>query len=239
MRALRLQRVDHNRALQVAPPRFRWKEFPDFVDSATFGALCADFPLLDCFEKHEGLPQGPRKNRRPHDRYYLALDSSVYVNRSGMTPVMGKGVIERSSLGSSWQSFIKDLEAPFYRAFIAQFLGVSSFRQRYAWHMAYSGCEISPHIDDSQKLGTHLFYFNKPGEWQPEWGGQTLILEDLQRDVDNPEFDDFSLIHQVSNVGNNSLIWRNSPNAWHGVRPLSSPDGQFRRVFTVVFTPDV
>lgn len=83
-----------------------------------------------------------------------------------------------------------------------------------------------------------FFHFNKPGEWQSEWGGQTLILEDLQKNVDNPEFDDFNLIHQVSNIGNNSLIWSNSPIAWHGVRPLSPPGGQFRRVFTVVFTAD-
>ena len=42
-----------------------------------------------------------------------------------------------------------------------------------------AGVEVSPHCDSKHKLGSHLFYFNDSSEWDPSWGGETLILEDL------------------------------------------------------------
>lgn len=214
---------------------FKWKEISNFIDPNLFKSLYNEFPSIEFFENHQGVPRGPYMNQRPHDRYYLALDNSIYAGKSDYTPVVGKGIIQRSSLSECWSNFIEYLESPAYNKFASDFLGTSEYDVRFAWHMAYSGCEVSPHVDAVKKLGTHIFYFNTPSDWKPEWGGQTVLLRNLKRQVTNPEFIDFGRYHEVSNIGNNSLLWRNSPTAWHGVRPISPPPGFFRKICTVVF----
>ena len=49
----------------------------------------------------------------------------------------------------------------------------------------------SPHCDAVWKLGSHIFYFNE--DWNPGWGGETLVLDDGGRFSRRsaPDFDDF------------------------------------------------
>jgi hypothetical protein len=37
---------------------------------------------------------------------------------------------------------------------------------------------VSPHCDSPKKLGSHIFYLNTKEDWDPSWGGETLILDD-------------------------------------------------------------
>jgi len=73
------------------------------------------------------------------------------------------------------------------------------------WHYAPRGCSVSPHCDAVRKLGSHLCYFNTEEDWDPSWGGQTLLLDFMRED-----------------------------SSWHGVRTLQCPEGGYRKVFVVV-----
>ena len=218
---------------------FYWSEFPSFLTESFHNTLSYSYPQLSFFEKHVGIDRG---NARSHDRYYLSLgDSKYHRDRSIFSRLTKKrGSVHVSALHNSWQLFIQLLQGPEYRRFVDKILKTSDYDIRFAWHMGFSGAEICPHLDNSLKLGTHIFYFNSVLDWKPEWGGQTVILVGPQNDSECPEFEDFSTSYQVSNIGNNSLFFRNSPSAWHGVRPLDAPDETYRRIFTVIFdTPKI
>jgi len=95
---------------------------------------------------------------------------------------------------------------------------------------------VSPHCDAKHKAGSHIFCFNRSDEWDPAWGGQTLILDDggrFRRDS-APAFDDFDEIITADIVGNQSVVFRRQGNSWHGVKELQCPEGAYRRVFIVV-----
>lgn len=212
------------------PDEFFWAKFPRFVPDGFYNMLCSDYPDISLFDKHVGISRGPQ---RPHDRYYLALNWGPYAaKRRTLFP---KGVIKKRNLHKSWRHFINQLEGVEYRSFVSDILQTSNFQLRFAWHMGFSGAEVSPHVDAPSKLGTQIFYFNREGEWDPAWGGQTVLLGGLQKHIENPEFEDFSYANNASNIGNTSLVWRNSPLAWHGVRPLEAPEGHYRKIFTVIF----
>ena len=213
-----------------------WQELSCFLSNDFHSALTDSYPNLSLFEKHEGIDRG---KQRPHDRYYLSLGNSKYHRGLISRFKQKQGSIRSSNLPAPWQLFIKKLCSTEYRAFIDSMLNTSNYTMRFAWHMGFSGAEVCPHLDNSLKLGTHIFYFNTILDWKSEWGGETVVLSDLQNESECPEFEDFSRFHQVTNIGNNSLFFRNSPTSWHGVRPLLAPSGSFRKIFTVIFdTPN-
>lgn len=55
--------------------------------------------------------------------------------------------------------------------------------------------------------------------------GELLIFDDCLVDLENPEFGDFSEVIPVSTIGNWSVLCRNGPDTWHGVKPLCCPEG--------------
>jgi hypothetical protein len=210
---------------------FYWKEIPGVISNSFYNLLCEEYPEISLFDKHVGIPRAGLQ--RPHDRYYLALNWGPYSRKRRF--FSQRGVIKKRGLTRSWQSFINLLESDSYVRFVSDILKTNNFKIRFAWHMGFTGAEISPHVDAPPKLGTHIFYFNREGEWDPKWGGQTVLLSGLKKECENPEFADFSHSWEANNIGNTSLIWKNSPLAWHGVRPLAAPEGSFRKIFTVVF----
>ena len=89
--------------------------------------------------------------------------------------------------------------------------------------------------DHANKIGAHLFYLNTEADWQPEWGGETLILEPekkLKR-ASAPEFEDFATITAGKTTGTHSLLFKRTSNSWHGVREIDCPEGHMRKVFMV------
>ena len=135
-----------------------------------------------------------------------------------------------------WMEFIGELYGPEYNRFLQRMYQRNSFKLNMHWHYAPAGCSVSPHCDAQHKLGSHIFYLNKEGEWDPEWGGQTLILDDGGRFATNsaPAFEDFDRIIASECVGNHSTLFARRDRSWHGVRELTCPDGRYRRVFIVV-----
>jgi hypothetical protein len=115
-------------------------------------------------------------------------------------------------------------------------LGLHSFLLTFEWHYAWQGCSVSPHCDAARKIATHLFYFNVDEDWDPSWGGQTLILADDDRKFRThsaPDFDQLRVAASSQPSGNNSLLFQRTPHSWHGVRTLTCPVGKTRRLFKV------
>ena len=209
---------------------YPWVNFNGFLSAETFAELHQHFPSLDLFELHQDRPR--RSGQRPHNRYYLAYETSIYTKIDHTH----KGIVQHEALPEVWQRFLEELnQRDAYRDFIARMLGINDFSMRYAWHIGVTNSEVSPHSDSHKKLGTHIFYFNTDDDWDPAWGGELLVLEGKLTKVDNPDFDEFPQAHPIPFLNNQSFLFKNTPNSWHGVKALTSPEGRCRRLFNVIF----
>ena len=209
---------------------FPWYNFDSFLTKKGFARLLQDFPSLELFEKHEGLERV--YGQRPHNRYYLAYETSVYhhVERRD------RGIISYKHLPLSWQMFIQEIEtSQVYQDFIKTLFQVPDFKIRYAWHMGVTNSEVSPHTDAEQKIGTHIFYFSTSNNWNRVWDGSTLVLGNKLNNSMNPDFSDFATAIPTQFANNHSFLFKNTSNAWHGVKPLTCPEGEYRRLFNVIF----
>jgi len=139
-------------------------------------------------------------------------------------------------IADAWHDFVEELNGLAYRRFLKRMLGRGSLSVGFHWHYTPQGCSVSPHRDAKRKLGSHIFYFNTQADWNPDWGGQTLILDDGGRfgRESRPTFEDFERAIASEMMGNTSLLFGNRENAWHGVREVGCPDGAYRKVFIVV-----
>ncbi len=211
---------------------YPWQNLEGFLTNEGFAALDRDFPPLELFEQHSGIERA--YGQRPHNRYYLAYESSIYQGK--LTEKSDKGIVRRKELPLVWQQFITDLETNAdYHELIRSLFGVSKYTVRYAWHVGFAGCEVSPHMDSPDKVGTHILYFNTRETWKPEWGGETLVLSDKRTDGLNPDVSDFGTVEVSSILDNRSFLFKNDPNGWHGVAPLTCPEGAYRRLFNIIF----
>jgi hypothetical protein len=209
---------------------FPWYNFHNFLTSDGFKQLSTDFPSLELFEKHEGLERV--YGQRPHNRYYLAYKTSIY----DQIEHRGQGIVNYKHLPESWQMLVKELEtSQIYQNFIKSLFEIADFQIRYAWHIGVTHSEVSPHKDAEQKAGTHIFYFNTSNDWETGWDGSTLVLGNKLKEGMNPDFSDFSTVIPTQFTNNRSFLFKNTPNAWHGVKPLNCPEGKYRRLFNVIF----
>jgi hypothetical protein len=191
----------------------------DLLTPEGFDRLCGEMPDLELFEKEVGVERPA--NQKPHDRYSLEYRPGLPVPRP-------------------WREFIEELRGDRYRLHIAKLMGGRKVVFRFHWHYTPAGCWVSPHADAVREHGSHLFYFNDPSEWDPSWGGETLILDDGGRldYLSAPEIEDFDGEIACSGIGNYSAIIRRTDHAWHAMRPLTCPEGRFRRVFIVIVNPN-
>jgi hypothetical protein len=138
-------------------------------------------------------------------------------------------------LAEPWQAFIEELQGPIYGDLLRRMLGVKALRLNFHWHYTPTGCSVSPHCDSPWKLGSHIFYFNDQDDWDPAWGGGTLILDDQQARSwrSAPSLDELETTACAPSLGNTSLLFQRTAHSWHAVRPLQCPEGALRRVFIV------
>jgi len=223
----KLESFDHRKFLQTRP--FPWNNIHGFLTAAGFQKLHQSFPALELFEEHLNIERG--HGQRPHNRYYLAYENSIY-----HADAKQKGVIRHSELSTEWQTFLDELNnSPQYRRFICSAFDVPDYRVRFAWHVGFNGCEVSPHVDSPDKIGTHIVYFNTSEDWSAAWGGSTLVLDKKRTAIQNPDYTDFGSNHVVQIMNNHSFLFKNQPEAWHGVEPLRCPEGSYRRLFNIIF----
>ncbi|MEE2674310.1 MAG: 2OG-Fe(II) oxygenase [Myxococcota bacterium] len=177
--------------------------------------LVENLPPLELFEKIYGKKRA--HGQKPHDRFTLEYAEGL-------------------PLPSPWQEFVDELRDGPYRSLLCRLTGKPDMDLRFHWHWATTGDSVSPHCDARRKLGSHIFYLNREAEWDPKWGGETLVLDDDGRFSRNssPGFEDFSEIIHARATGNRSLLFTRRGNSWHGVNEICCPTGHFRKVFIVV-----
>jgi hypothetical protein len=193
---------------------YPWLKIENTLSDEGFRKLCENMPDIAIFNREEGVKRA--YGQGSHNRFSLHY-------KPGM------------QLPKPWMDFLEELQSDDYAKFLRRMLGGKGSLLTFEWHYAWQGCSVSPHCDASRKIATHLFYFNQEN-WQPEWGGQTLVLEDVDGKFPThsaPKFEELKEVASSSPAGNNSMIFGRTPNSWHGVRALNCPEGTMRRLFKV------
>lgn len=194
---------------------YPWLNPEGWLTERGFHELRAGLPALELFEKRFDVKRA--HGQHSHNRYTLE-----YRDQPEISP--------------AWQAFIQELRGERYQRFLCQLFGTRSVTLNFHWHYTPRACSVSPHCDARHKMGSHIFYFNTEQDWDPAWGGETLILDDGGR-FDRrsaPRFEDFQQIIPSQTVGNRSLLFRQDRNSWHGVREIACPDNRLRKVFIAV-----
>lgn len=179
-----------------------------------FAELSQSMPDLTLFKPTFGRAR--KYGQTPHDRYTLKYQAGL-------------------PLSAPWQTFLAELNGKEYKSFLQRMFKKTFFSLDFFWFFTPSGCSVSPHCDHKDKIGAHLFYMNTQDDWDPAWGGDTLLLDDggkLPRGS-APEFTDFQQTISSKSLGNYSLLFARTPNSWHGVKKISCPDGYYRKLFMV------
>jgi hypothetical protein len=200
------------------------KPYPYFnsagvLTESGFQDLLANMPPLEMFEQKFGYER--RAGQAPHDRYSLEYTPDMPVPKP-------------------WKEFIGELCSDVYRSEIERLLSARKAEFRFHWHYTPSGAAVSPHCDARREHGSHLFYFNSAEDWDPAWGGNTLVLDDGGRlSYDSaPSLEEFDGIVECQSIGNYSALMKRTDHAWHAVRAIDCPQDRLRRIFIVVVNPD-
>ncbi len=195
---------------------FPWLNPQNFFNPEHYGELLDTLPDISQFR---GSFYGTRKHgQKGHDRYVLDYEDGM-------------------SLAAPWQAVIDEMRGDSYRRFVCRLLDVRDIRFRFHWHYTPAGCEVSPHCDSRGKLGSQIFYLNSARDWDPAWGGETVVLDDEGRfpAASAPAFEDFTREYAAQTADNRSLLFARRGNSWHGVHAVTCPEGYYRKVFIVVF----
>lgn len=195
---------------------FPWMNPQGFLTEQGFKELTDNMPDVALFESRFGYNR--KNNQTGHSRYSLEYEDGL-------------------DISAAWEAFIAELLSPQYRQLISDLMGTKHFRLRMHWHYTPSGCDVSPHCDSQVKLGSQIFYMNTADNWDPAWGGQTVILDDHGKfsTKSNPGFDDFDQEWVAETMDNRSIIFGRKGNSWHGVRAIEAPEGVLRKVFILVY----
>ncbi len=213
--------LDFDRIEAIVPREFQdQKPFPwinpaKLLTDEGYWSLVETLPDVSLFEADFGRER--RFGQQSHDRHTLEYREDL-------------------AISEPWQQFIAELRGDRYRGFLASLFGQSKFKLRFHWHYAPKGGSVSPHCDSKRKLGSHLFYMNSSRDWDPAWGGETVVLDDGGRFSHGagPAFEDFEGSIEATYLDNMSLIFRRTAHSWHGVREVTCPDDQMRKIFIVV-----
>ena len=209
----RLNTID-SAAFQAQQP-YPWINPRGLLTPEGYHRLVAQLPVQEQFTPSFGRQRA--HGQRSHDRFMLAYHDALPV-------------------AQEWKDFIAELRSSIYQDFLSRLLGTRAFELHFHWHYTPRGCSISPHCDAKHKLGSHIFYFNTEQDWDPSWGGQTLLLDDRGRFPRNsaPEIKEFDSVSASHAVGNSSLLFARNGSSWHAMRPLQCPEDRLRKVFIVV-----
>jgi hypothetical protein len=195
---------------------YPWVNPQYFVRPERYRQLLDELPPLEQFRAFFGKQR--KHGQTSHDRFVLDYERGM-------------------PLAESWRDFAEELCGEEYRRFVCRLLGVASVRFRFHWHFTPNGGEVSPHCDSKGKIGSQIFYLNTDDDWEWDWGGETVILDDGGRITPDsaPCFEDFDAEYPADTRDNRSLIFGRRGNSWHGVHRIHCPENHYRKVFIVVF----
>ena len=176
--------------------------------------LRENLPDMSLFKDSFGRQR--KHGQNSHDRFTLKYQDGIQIPQA-------------------WQDFINELRSEQYAKFVREHFRVRKFNLSFFWFFTPAGCSVSPHCDHYSKIGAHILYLNSATDWQPEWGGETLILGSNKkiRRASAPDFSDFSTAIPAVTTETHSLLFKRTSKSWHGVREITCPDGFLRKVFMV------
>lgn len=218
--------LDYDRLAALDPVAYQTRDpYPyanpeGLLHEEGYRKLIENLPPIEMFEKVEGKQRA--HGQQPHDRLALEYEDGL-------------------PLPSPWQEFIDELRDGPYVKLMSRLVGVPDIALRFHWHWATRGNSVSPHCDALRKYGSHIFYLNTADDWDPAWGGETLVLDDSGRFPRSsaPDFDAFDRIIHADAGRNRSFIFTRRGDSWHGVQEITCPEGRYRKVFIVVLNkPD-
>ena len=215
-----MQYLNLERMRQIDPQAFRerrpfpWVSVRGFVNDDGFRRLCNTLPDINTFARHSSRKGGYG-------------DLHALQCRPGL------------EVAQPWRDFIGELQSAEYGDFLRRLFGLSR-RQRMEltrlWQYEGAGFSIAPLVDARRIMGSHIYYLNTEADWDPGWGGQTVVLDDEGRFRvrERPGFGDLRQVAASEILGNQSFIFQRNEHSWHGVRPLTCPPDRLRKVFIVV-----
>lgn len=225
---MRLTYLDPGRLTEIASDAasflgrkpFPWAGLSQVLAPERFRQLAHELPGEDLFAKQFGVTRG--YGQKSHDRYALQYHRRL-----------------DAKLSPAWREFIGELQGPAYAAFVRKTFGLGEtepFVLSMHWHHAPAGASVSPHTDARRKVGSHIFYFNTEDDWDPAWGGQTVVLDDEGRLKAHaaPAVESMREVARSEILGNKSFIFKRTEHSWHAVRPIECPPDRLRKVFIVV-----
>ena len=173
--------LDFQRLSSIDPKQFHhntpypWMNPKGLLTSMGHEQLLATLPDVSLFQRRFGVKRA--HGQQSHDRFTLEYQNDL-------------------PLSPAWKTFIAELYGTEYQNFLKRFFQVNSFELNFHWHYTPNGCSVSPHCDAKHKLGSHIFYLNTDNDWEENWGGETVILDDGgQFDRKSaPKFEDFKAL---------------------------------------------
>ncbi|NWA02618.1 2OG-Fe(II) oxygenase [Pseudomonas gingeri] len=188
---------------------YHWAEIGGLYSPEDAAALAETYPH-DHFKIVQGY--GGEKNYEYEARQLIAMTDGEVVNPQALSP--------------QWLHFARDLRSPAYRQALGTLTGVDLSQAPMEVNLFHygPGANLGPHPDLSDKVVTHILYFNET--WDPRYGGCLQILN--SRDPD-------SVVKEISPLVGNSAVLVRSDTSWHAVSRVIDNCHVSRRSVTVTF----
>lgn len=106
--------------------------------------------------------------------------------------------------------------------------------------MPADGGHILPHTDTPAKIVTLVISMQRPGEWDPAWGGSTDI--DRPKDMtqvynelnEQHPFEDVEKVDGYAFTPNQAVVFIKTFNSWHSVRPMQGQGSDAKRKTLII-----
>ena len=184
-----------------------------------FDALLNNMPGIDLFYHNIGKER--RAGQTPHDRYSLEYTPETQVPKP-------------------WQEFIDELCSDRYRDNICRLFGVKKIEFRFHWHYTPTGCWVSPHTDSPGNT-VHTCSTSTRKKTGIRTGAATRwywMMVASSTTTQRPVSRSFRAKFACESIGNYSALMKRTDHAWHAVRPINCPEGEFRKIFILVVNPN-
>ncbi len=214
-------------AMQKVP--YNWAVIENLLSTQASLELTASFPDEE-FRLSEGEGYGYFWGKMLATSEDISLMLKSNDDRWRQRMAEGRLTSDLGHLSSIWQELIKELWTDSYRKALAEMSGLelNDCTMDIGFRRYKSQQRHRPHTDESNKVLTHLLFFNQ--QWYADWGGCLRILKDSQ-----PE----SALLDILPLSHSSVVIVRSDNSWHMVTPLTDRASESRMALRVAFFRNV
>ena len=201
-----LKKISNHR-LQTTP--FSWAQISGLYTPEDAKALADTYPH-DHFKTVFGY--GGEKDYEYEARQLIAMGTHQAVNPQALSP--------------QWLALVDSLCSMPYRQALSELTGLDLTQVPMEANLFHygPGANLGPHPDLSDKLVTHILYFNET--WNPDNGGCLEILSSA---------DPTHIVAKVAPIVGNSAVLVRANDSWHAVSQVVQSCRSSRRSVTVTF----